>query len=151
MKLVRILVSRLNELWAQVLISKYMVRTENGYMLARQKGFSSVWRGIMKAWSDTHNGVDSSLSVSDFCLNNGSWDLPKLKEVLPENVVWQVYGMSPPREELGADKMVWGLEKDGRFLVNSAYNMLMVWLRVLRRCHMANIFGALIGGGGSLG
>ncbi|CAN1824589.1 Putative ribonuclease H protein At1g65750 [Linum perenne] len=70
-------------------------------------------------------GINSSLSVSDFCLNNGSWDLPKLREVLPENVVWQVYGMSPPREELGEDRMVWGLEKDGRFSVKSAYNMLI--------------------------
>ncbi|CAN1120776.1 LINE-1 retrotransposable element ORF2 protein [Linum perenne] len=39
MKLVWNLISKPNELWAKVLISKYMVLTENGYMLARSKGF----------------------------------------------------------------------------------------------------------------
>ncbi|CAN1188123.1 Putative ribonuclease H protein At1g65750, partial [Linum perenne] len=159
LKLVWNLISRPNELWAKVLISKYMILTENGYMLACSKGFSLVWRSIMKVWNDTPNGIHwsirngknkifltdrwvdcgtvlidhaldlqgvvSSISVSDFYLNDGSWDLPKLREVLPENVVWQVYGISLPREELGEDMMVWGLEPDGRFSVKSAYNMLL--------------------------
>ncbi|CAN1165449.1 Putative ribonuclease H protein At1g65750 [Linum perenne] len=69
-------------------------------------------------------GVDSTLSVSDFCLNNGMWDFPKLRECLPESVVWQVYGMTPPRTELGEDAKVWGLESNGRFSVKSAYNLI---------------------------
>ncbi|CAN1122805.1 Putative ribonuclease H protein At1g65750 [Linum perenne] len=69
-------------------------------------------------------GVDSTIPVSDFCLSNGEWNLPKLREFLPENVVWQVYGMSPPRADMGEDTRVWGLENNGRFTVKSAYLML---------------------------
>ncbi|CAN1129075.1 Putative ribonuclease H protein At1g65750 [Linum perenne] len=38
-----------------------MTLTNNGYMLARTKGFSSVWRGIMKVWQDTQNGIHWSI------------------------------------------------------------------------------------------
>ncbi|CAN1777598.1 Putative ribonuclease H protein At1g65750 [Linum perenne] len=61
MKLVWSLVSRSEELWAKVLITKYMTRTENGYMLARKKGFSNAWRGIMKVWDHAHNGIHWSI------------------------------------------------------------------------------------------
>ncbi|CAN1758488.1 Putative ribonuclease H protein At1g65750 [Linum perenne] len=158
MKLVWNLITRPDELWAKVLITKYLTLTDNGYMLARRKGFSSIWRGVMKVWDDTQNGihwsirngrstrfwtdrwvdsgtilidhatnlqgVDSTIPVSDFCLSNGEWNLPKLREFLPENVVWQVYGMSPPRADMGEDTRVWGLENNGRFTVKSAYLML---------------------------
>ncbi|CAN1746300.1 Putative ribonuclease H protein At1g65750 [Linum perenne] len=67
--------------------------------------------------------VDSSLSVSDFC-NNNCWDLQKLRSVLPEAFVLQVYGMSPPRADGGTDCRAWGLEGDGVFSVKSAYGML---------------------------
>ncbi|CAN1129383.1 Putative ribonuclease H protein At1g65750 [Linum perenne] len=61
MKLVWSLVTRPEELWAKVLISKYMTRTDNGYMLARKKGFSNAWRGIMKVWDHTQNGIHWSI------------------------------------------------------------------------------------------
>ncbi|CAN1761174.1 Putative ribonuclease H protein At1g65750 [Linum perenne] len=157
MKLVWSLVSRPEELWAKVLITKYLTKTENGYMFARTKGFSNVWRGIMRVWDHTQKGihwsirngrntlfwtdrwidsgavlidhainlqeVDSSLSVSDFCTNN-CWDLQKLRSVLPEAFVLQVYGMTPPRADGGTDCRSWGLEGDGVFSVKSAYCML---------------------------
>ncbi|CAN1778662.1 Putative ribonuclease H protein At1g65750 [Linum perenne] len=157
MKLVWSLVSCPEELWAKVLITKYMTRTENGYMLARKKGFSNAWSGIMKVWDHAHNGihwsvrdgrntkfwtdrwidsgvvlidhaislqgVNSSLSVSNFCLND-YWDLQKLRCVLHENFVLQVYGMTPPRADSGSDCRVWGLEDDGVFSVKSTYCML---------------------------
>ncbi|CAN1161710.1 Putative ribonuclease H protein At1g65750 [Linum perenne] len=65
--------------------------------------------------------VDVSNSVADFCDVDKVWDLDKLRNVLPENIVLQVYGMSTPREGSGGDSTVWGLENDGRFSVKSAY------------------------------
>ncbi|CAN1812312.1 Putative ribonuclease H protein At1g65750 [Linum perenne] len=157
MKLAWSLVSRPNEFWAKVLITKYMTLTDNGYMLTRKKGFSNVRRGVMKVWQETQNGIhwsirdgrntkfwtdrlldsgvvlidhaiclqgiDPSHSVVDFCLN-GSWNLRELCRHLPENLVLQVFGMSPPREGAGAGSMVWGLESNGRFSVKTAYYML---------------------------
>ncbi|CAN1153626.1 Putative ribonuclease H protein At1g65750 [Linum perenne] len=42
----------------------------------------------------------------------------------PAEVALQVIGMSPPKESLGKDSMVWGLEPDGRFSVRSAFQLL---------------------------
>ncbi|CAN1750705.1 Putative ribonuclease H protein At1g65750 [Linum perenne] len=57
MKLAWSLISHSNEFWARVLISKYMTRMANGYVLAKKRGFSNVWRGIMKVWDDTQNDI----------------------------------------------------------------------------------------------
>ncbi|CAN1186888.1 Putative ribonuclease H protein At1g65750 [Linum perenne] len=57
MKLVWNLISRPGELWVKVIISKYITLVDNGYMISRTKGFSSIWRGIMKVWNDTQNGI----------------------------------------------------------------------------------------------
>ncbi|CAN1310611.1 Putative ribonuclease H protein At1g65750 [Linum perenne] len=35
-----------------------------------------------------------------------------------------VIGMSPPKQELGDDQWVWGVEKDGKFSIKSAYKLL---------------------------
>ncbi|CAN1129038.1 Putative ribonuclease H protein At1g65750 [Linum perenne] len=65
MKIVWGLVSRPTELWAKVLISKYLKQSDNGYTLARKKGFSRVWRGILKVWPLVTNGLQ--WSIRDGC------------------------------------------------------------------------------------
>ncbi|CAN1178324.1 Putative ribonuclease H protein At1g65750 [Linum perenne] len=61
MKIVWGLVSRPSELWAKVLFSKYLKQTGNGYTLARKKGFSAVWRGVLKAWPLVINDIHWSI------------------------------------------------------------------------------------------
>ncbi|CAN1177926.1 Putative ribonuclease H protein At1g65750 [Linum perenne] len=61
MKIVWGLIDRPSELWAQVLSSKYLKRSESGYVLARKTGFSAVWRGMMKVWPDVINGIQWSV------------------------------------------------------------------------------------------
>ncbi|CAN1148633.1 Putative ribonuclease H protein At1g65750, partial [Linum perenne] len=65
--------------------------------------------------------VNSSQTVSDFVLQNGSWDLNRLSLCLNPEAVLQVMGMDPPSELLGKDVFVWGLEANGRFSVKTAY------------------------------
>ncbi|CAN1153627.1 Putative ribonuclease H protein At1g65750 [Linum perenne] len=69
-------------------------------------------------------GVNPSLLVSEVCSINGAWNSDFLFSVLPREVALQVIGMSPPKESLGKDSMVWGLEPDGRFSVRSAFQLL---------------------------
>ncbi|CAN1786030.1 Putative ribonuclease H protein At1g65750 [Linum perenne] len=87
MKIVWGLVTRPTELWAKVLRSKYLKNTGNGVALARKRGFSAVWRGVMKVWPMVVNGahwsirdgqnthfwtdrwVDSSIVLVDHALN----------------------------------------------------------------------------------
>ncbi|CAN0917037.1 Putative ribonuclease H protein At1g65750 [Linum grandiflorum] len=51
------LLSRPDELWAQVLLTKYLRNTDNGYVAARTKSFSAVWRGIQRAGPILNNGT----------------------------------------------------------------------------------------------
>ncbi|CAN1836022.1 Putative ribonuclease H protein At1g65750 [Linum perenne] len=69
MKIVWGLISRPTELWAKVLVSKYLKTTDHGFTLARKS-------------------------------------------------------MSPPKDRLGKDALVWGLEPNGLFSVRSAYLMI---------------------------
>ncbi|CAN0899341.1 Putative ribonuclease H protein At1g65750 [Linum grandiflorum] len=51
------LLTRRDELWAKVLLSKYLRNTPDGYVPTRQKGFSAVWRGIKRAGPIRNNGT----------------------------------------------------------------------------------------------
>ncbi|CAN1304300.1 Putative ribonuclease H protein At1g65750 [Linum perenne] len=76
---------------------------------------------LLSNYAVNTQGVDYSLLVSDFVLPNGMWDLNKLSSCLTYDAVLQVYGMSPPSEQLGNDSFLWGMEPNGRFTIKSAY------------------------------
>ncbi|CAN1787933.1 Putative ribonuclease H protein At1g65750 [Linum perenne] len=42
-------------------MSKYLKRTDNGFVLARKKGFSATWRGVLKVWPSVVNGLHWSI------------------------------------------------------------------------------------------
>ncbi|CAN0903682.1 Putative ribonuclease H protein At1g65750 [Linum grandiflorum] len=50
-----------DELWAKVLLSKYLRKTDEGYISARTSGFSAVWRGILKAGPLINKGTQWAL------------------------------------------------------------------------------------------
>ncbi|CAN1301034.1 Putative ribonuclease H protein At1g65750 [Linum perenne] len=55
------LLARSDELWARVLVSKYLNRTDHGWVLKRKFGYLNLWRGVLKAWQNTLNGVRWSI------------------------------------------------------------------------------------------
>ncbi|CAN1120508.1 Putative ribonuclease H protein At1g65750 [Linum perenne] len=61
--------------------------------------------------------------VSDMTLDNGNWNFLLLRRFLPESLVEEVAGMSPPRADLGEDVCTWGLDDNGRFSVRTAYEL----------------------------
>ncbi|CAN1316897.1 Putative ribonuclease H protein At1g65750 [Linum perenne] len=61
MKIVWGLIKRPSELWAKVLITKYLKKTEADFMLARKSGFSAIWRGVLKVWHNVVNGMQWSI------------------------------------------------------------------------------------------
>ncbi|CAN1759813.1 Putative ribonuclease H protein At1g65750 [Linum perenne] len=61
--------------------------------------------------------------VADFTTPEGSWDFDKLVQFLPLATVNLVMGMTPPQADRGDDDWVWGIEKDGKFSVKSAYRI----------------------------
>ena len=60
--------------------------------------------------------------VSEF-LSNGWWDLDKLRDVLPEDIVQKV--ICRPAGTTGAcmDKIIWKYVSNGVFIVKLAYNL----------------------------
>ncbi|CAN1177369.1 Putative ribonuclease H protein At1g65750 [Linum perenne] len=89
----------------------------------------------MARWIDggaqliNHPKVDPQLinvddTVRDFVAEDGGWDIAKLRSCLPEELVAIVVGMSPPRDGISGDQWSWGLEKDGRFRIKSAYALI---------------------------
>ncbi|CAN0899546.1 Putative ribonuclease H protein At1g65750 [Linum grandiflorum] len=55
------LLTRPGELWAQVLLTKYLRNTEAGYVASKTKGFSVVWRGIQRAGPILNKGTQWAL------------------------------------------------------------------------------------------
>ncbi|CAN1308617.1 Putative ribonuclease H protein At1g65750, partial [Linum perenne] len=69
-------------------------------------------------------GVNASTCVADLCSANGDWNADLIFSVLPRDIALQVIGMSPPRNNIGQDSFIWGLEPTGKFTVRSAYQLL---------------------------
>ncbi|CAN1147958.1 Putative ribonuclease H protein At1g65750 [Linum perenne] len=57
MKVAWNIISRPEELWVKTLVSKYLVKNWVGFTLRSNSGFSSLWKGFMKVWNSTLNGI----------------------------------------------------------------------------------------------
>ncbi|CAN1127067.1 Putative ribonuclease H protein At1g65750 [Linum perenne] len=90
--------------------------------------WSSRWldSGIVLAnWTtELDPNFNPSDCVADFVEGDDGWNLDKLNRVLPTEIVEQVVGCSPSREELGPDNWLWGENHDRCFTVGSSYNLL---------------------------
>ncbi|RYR72069.1 hypothetical protein Ahy_A02g006258 [Arachis hypogaea] len=70
------------------------------------------------------NITNSSDMLTDFLDVSGQWDIRKLQEVLPEDVVKRIATISPPSPWKEADHIAWGLSSDGQFSIKTAYQNL---------------------------
>ncbi|CAN1787029.1 Putative ribonuclease H protein At1g65750 [Linum perenne] len=61
--------------------------------------------------------------VADFITPTGAWDLTKLNQVLPSDVISTIIGMTPPQADKGEDLWVWGAEQTGKLSIESAYKI----------------------------
>ncbi|CAL1398235.1 unnamed protein product [Linum trigynum] len=69
------------------------------------------------------NEEDLDSTVADWVTEEGKWDWNKLGQYLPNEVILTIAGVDAPDPELGEDVTIWGLEKDGRFSLKSAYRL----------------------------
>ncbi|CAN1124680.1 Putative ribonuclease H protein At1g65750 [Linum perenne] len=65
--------------------------------------------------------IDVHQPVNAFVSATGEWNWPLFDHFLSRDGCLQVAGMSPPMAGSGEDRITWGLERDGRFRVRSAY------------------------------
>ncbi|CAL1367787.1 unnamed protein product [Linum trigynum] len=66
---------------------------------------------------------DKLSCVADWTNTNGEWNWDRLKNFLPNEVLIRIAGLETPDPELGEDRTIWGVEKDGRFRLRSAYEL----------------------------
>ncbi|CAN1182979.1 Putative ribonuclease H protein At1g65750 [Linum perenne] len=62
-----------------------------------------------------------NMVVADFCSQDGVWDVAKLSNSLPQDLLEAVIGMTPPSDCTGNDVPIWGLEANGQYSVHSGY------------------------------
>ncbi|CAN1201045.1 Putative ribonuclease H protein At1g65750 [Linum perenne] len=72
------------------------------------------------------DGIQPNLDskIADFVSPSGQWDHEAIASLLKPEAVEMVFGMSPPQSSSGEDQWAWGEEKNGKFSVKSAYNLI---------------------------
>ncbi|CAN1743580.1 Putative ribonuclease H protein At1g65750 [Linum perenne] len=92
-------------------------------------------------FADTEaSDFDIKESVADMIDDQGSWNFPKLRNIISDEALNMVAGMSPPSLDQGEDDWCWGLEANGKFSISSAYDLLRenhshaeeIWDRIWR-------------------
>ncbi|CAN1123467.1 Putative ribonuclease H protein At1g65750 [Linum perenne] len=71
--------------------------------------------------SGSSSGIDVDQPVNAFVSSLGEWNWSLFENFLSRDGCLQVAGMSPPIAGAGEDRITWGLERDGRFSIRSAY------------------------------
>ncbi|CAL1376363.1 unnamed protein product [Linum trigynum] len=71
---------------------------------------------------DTSNYERDSM-VAEWTTKDDQWDWKKLEEVLPTDILSVIAGMEAPKPDLGEDITIWGLERDMKFRLKSAYKL----------------------------
>lgn len=64
------------------------------------------------------------MRVHDFVLNDHSWDVPKLQDVLSAEEVKSIYAIPIPLNHDKLESLYWPVDTSSKFLVRSAYNVL---------------------------
>ncbi|CAN1750621.1 Putative ribonuclease H protein At1g65750 [Linum perenne] len=77
---------------------------------------------IDHAWNPDYE-LNITAKVRDMVSSDGSWNLNTLRSCLPENLVEEIVGMTPPKADLGEDVCSWGREINGKFSIRSAYEL----------------------------
>ncbi|CAN1167457.1 Putative ribonuclease H protein At1g65750 [Linum perenne] len=65
--------------------------------------------------------IDVYQPINAFVFSHGEWNWPLFDHFLSRDGCLWVAGMSPPSAGAGEDRITWGLKRDGRFIIRSAY------------------------------
>ncbi|CAN1813020.1 Putative ribonuclease H protein At1g65750 [Linum perenne] len=115
----------------RVLQSKYFRETSEGFIPKNKSIQSPLWKRLTgecdtmlrDARSAIRNGKGTTFWTVRWVDSDDTWDFYKLIQFLPQATVNLVMGMTPPQADRGDDDWVWGMEKDGKFSIKSAYHI----------------------------
>ncbi|RYQ98056.1 hypothetical protein Ahy_B08g094133 [Arachis hypogaea] len=73
------------------------------------------------------DSIDPDSFVWEWTNPNGDWDIDKLHQNLPPNIVEKIIDIPAPQAELEDDRIGWKLSQDGDFSLNATYKSLRNW------------------------
>ncbi|XP_016168765.1 uncharacterized protein LOC107611342 [Arachis ipaensis] len=134
------LIERKEALWARILRSKYGSGTNIMPKVERRRNSSNLWKGICSVWENVQQNCIWRVgdgfqirfwehcwipSVGSLSATTNQWNVRKLQEMLPEDIVKRIVGISPPSPWKEADYIAWRSSSNGQFSIKSAYQNLM--------------------------
>ncbi|KAJ1432864.1 ribonuclease H [Sesbania bispinosa] len=81
------------------------------------------WLGSGTILGDVVIGAMQSGTISSMINEFGDWNLVQLNQLLPRWALNEVLGTVPPKDDLGPDRIAWGLTSHGCFSTKSAYHL----------------------------
>ncbi|CAN1771029.1 Putative ribonuclease H protein At1g65750 [Linum perenne] len=128
------LLKRPSELWADLLLTKYMKKSGNGLVARGTKRFSNLWRGIKEVWPFLNlglqwgngNGRDTKF-WTDRWLDSGQLLIDTMPASSNLDIHEKVVDFVKPNgamANLGQDTPVWGLEGSGVYSVKTGYSII---------------------------
>ncbi|CAN1845613.1 Putative ribonuclease H protein At1g65750 [Linum perenne] len=122
--------SRVSPLWKAIKRATPIMELEL-WMGLRDGDSTNFWQD---RWTDSgerlidlvvedQSAIDIDQPVSAFVSASGEWNWPLFSHLLTLGARLQVAWMSPLTPTSGADRITWGLERDGKFRIRSAYTL----------------------------
>ncbi|KAF7844787.1 ribonuclease H [Senna tora] len=92
---------------------------------SKTKFRKDIWalenESIINQTSGNFNIENSDALVSDFVNPVSLWDMDKLAEAIPCEIIDKILEINPLNPQLGSDQALWKYEKEGMFSTSSAY------------------------------
>ncbi|KAL4300373.1 hypothetical protein AHAS_Ahas17G0194400 [Arachis hypogaea] len=88
----------------------------------------ALWnKGILINKALNPDSVDVESLVWEWTKQNGEWDIDRLNQNLPPEIVMEIICKPPPQAENDDDRRGWRLSYDENFSINSTYKELRKW------------------------
>ncbi|KAF7833287.1 putative ribonuclease H protein At1g65750 family [Senna tora] len=149
MKLGWRLIDDKESIWARVVIAKYKCGNDMVPIVKKRVGSSCVWKSICGLWDSVEKGSRVNFwkdrwiptfppLIEDMCaqpelrnldekvyeyVRKGIWEIDKVIFWFDEDVVRKIAAIPAPRLGIGSDKVVWGLNANGKFSVSLAFRL----------------------------
>lgn len=124
--------------WKSIVRGREIIEANVGWRVGNGRSinfWTDRWigdRSLCQEESIAIPGDIATLKVSDFILHSRSWDVAKLQDVLPEEIVNAIRAIPIPIREDTVDTLIWPKNTQGTFTVRSAYDAIAVTKQMTR-------------------
>ncbi|KAF7802873.1 ribonuclease H [Senna tora] len=97
---------------------------ENGSKIKYWKDNWTLNSGILIQNDPGIENIENVDVLAKYFINSqGDWNMGKISEFVPNEIIDRILDLNPPNPLLGPDQALWKPEKEGAFSISSAYNV----------------------------